>query len=156
MQPTLYWKNAIQQNLPWSWNPKTLYRGYIPSVTNAAAMIGSQFALAGNLGQSWAKYRGKDNEKSMEALLIGTFSAGYISGFWCGPIEMAMIQQQRFGMTLSNCLKKIVRDYGLVKGVFRGTMNTSIREGWIFILLIEIKQFGLYIYMSVKQIFCTE
>jgi hypothetical protein len=52
-----------------------------------------------------------------------------MSGFLSGPLELAMIQQQRFGMSLSNCLRKIVYDFGIRRGVFRGTFNTSMREG---------------------------
>lgn len=130
MQSTVYWKNAFQQNLPFTLNPRTLYRGYIPSVTNTAAMIGSQFGLASFFQRKFLKMFGKEKQPdSVEALFLGTLCGGYISGFWCGPIELAMIQQQRFGMPLGACLKKIVGEYGIRRGVFRGTFNTSMREG---------------------------
>lgn len=93
-------------------------------------MIGSQFALAGILQKMYSRFFGREpTDTSVDSLLFGTFMGGYLSGFWCGPMELAMIQQQRFGMSLANCLKKIVRDYGLRFGVFRGTFNTSMREG---------------------------
>jgi hypothetical protein len=135
MQSTVYWKNAFQQNLPFTLNPRTLYRGYIPSVTNTAAMIGSQFGLASMFKRKYLEVFGKTNKPdSLDALFFGTLCGGYISGFWCGPIELAMIQQQRFGMTLSQCLRKIVGEYGIQKGVFRGTFNTSMREGTFLFL----------------------
>lgn len=130
LQPTLYWKNAFQQDLPFTFKPSVLYRGYLPSLVNNAAMIGSQFAIAGIMKAQYSKMMGKDpNKEHFDSLIFGTLAGGYISGFWCGPIELAMIQQQRFGMSLKSCLKKIVGDYGLIKGVFRGTFNTSVREG---------------------------
>ena len=136
MQSTVYWKNAFQQNLPFTLNPKVLYRGYIPSVTNTAAMIGSQFGLASIFQKKFLKLLGKENKPdSLDALFLGTLCGGYISGFWCGPIELAMIQQQRFGMPLSACLKKIVLENGIKKGVFRGTFNTSMREGGLILIL---------------------
>lgn len=133
MQPTLYWKNCFQQNLPISFHPKIFYRGIIPSIANNSAMIGSQFGIAGYLKKQYLEFFGKDpTGPSIDAVLFGSFMAGYFSGFWCGPMELAMIQQQRFGMTLSNCLKKIVKEYGIRFGVFRGTFNTSMREGiWV-------------------------
>ena len=93
-------------------------------------MIGSQFALAGIFTQKFLKLFNKQHKPdSLDALFLGTLCGGYVSGFWCGPIELAMIQQQRFGMSLGNCIKKIVGEFGIFKGVFRGTFNTSMREG---------------------------
>ena len=138
MQPTIYWKNCFQQNLPISFHPRMLYRGIIPSIANNSAMIGSQFALAGIFNNLYQKALGRSQTASnLDALLISTFMGGYCSGFWCGPMELAMIQQQRFGMTLGACLKKIVMEYGITRGVFRGTFNTSMREG-MYIKYISI------------------
>lgn len=41
MQPTLYWKNAAQQGMPFTLNPRLLYRGLGPAMT---ANVG-EFAL---------------------------------------------------------------------------------------------------------------
>lgn len=110
--------------------PSMLYRGYIPSVVNNSLMIGGQFAVAGESIKALKSSMGvAPQEESIAALFMGTFFGGYISGFWCGPIELAMIQQQRFGMGLGECVKKIIGEFGLVKGLFRGTFNTSAREG---------------------------
>ena len=145
LQPTLYWKNAFQQDLPFTLKPSVLYRGYIPSVVNNSAMIGSQFALAGMLKSKYSSFFKKNPENDhLDSLLFGTFVAGYISGFWCGPIELAMIQQQRFGMTLKDCIKKILGEFGLIKGVFRGTFNTSAREGTIH----------NFLYLNLKALYC--
>jgi hypothetical protein len=130
MQPTLYWKNAFQQNLPFTLNLRVLYRGYIPSVVNNSAMIGSQFGLAELFKKYYNIMCGKKRDSdTIPGLLTATFAAGYMSGFWCGPIELAMIQQQRFGMSLGKCLQKIVGEFGIRHGIFRGTFNTSMREG---------------------------
>lgn len=135
-----------------------LYRGYIPSVVNNSLMIGGQFAVAGEAIKSLKKMFGKKpKEESVPALFLGTFFGGYISGFWCGPIELAMIQQQRFGMPLGACLRKIVSEYGIFNGIFRGTFNTSAREGnwlihYIFYLscyyIIFENMFGYYFNLS--------
>ena len=146
MQPTLYWKNAFQQGLPFTFNPKVLYRGYIPSVVNNSAMIGSQFAIAGILQEKYLAFTGrKRNAGGLDSLFFSTFAAGYISGFWCGPIELAMIQQQRFGMSLGNCLKKIIGEFGISQGIFKGTFNTSMREGnGFFFVIVSSLLFGVF------------
>ena len=43
----LYCKNASQQNLPLSMNPRILYRGYFMSTTNMSVLSGLQFPLTG-------------------------------------------------------------------------------------------------------------
>ena len=93
-------------------------------------MIGSQFGMAGIFKNFYLKVLGRENDnKSVDSLLFGTFMGGYMSGFFAGPLELAMIQQQRFGMNLKNCTKKIILDFGIRSGLFRGTFNTSMREG---------------------------
>ena len=41
-QPLLYWKNAAQQQLPFTLNPSFLYRGLGASITNMAVLTGMQ------------------------------------------------------------------------------------------------------------------
>jgi hypothetical protein len=47
LQPTLYWKNARAQGLPFTVNPKIIYRGTAASILNEMQMMGVQFALTG-------------------------------------------------------------------------------------------------------------
>ena len=130
MQPTIYWKNCFQQKLPVSLNPRVMYRGLIPSIANNSALIGSQFGLAEIFRRQYSQHiENKPQSDSVPSLLYGTFVGGYMSGFFSGPLELAMIQQQRFGMSLVDCMKKIVYDFGIRRGVFRGTFNCSMREG---------------------------
>lgn len=130
MQPTVYWKNAIQQRLPFTFNPSVLYRGYAFSLANTASMIGSQFALADIFKKGYMRLLGKQsNSESVLPLFLGTFTGGFISGLWVGPIELAMIQQQRFGMGFGDCLRKIIRDFGFTRGIMRGAYFACEREG---------------------------
>jgi hypothetical protein len=117
-------------------------------------MIGSQFAMAGIFTQKFSKLFNKQNQSdSVAALFLGTLCGGYVSGFWCGPIELAMIQQQRFGMTLGNCVKKIIGEFGLTKGVFRGTFNTSMREGIFSFFLFLILAIFCFSYLGLIPTF---
>ena len=127
MQPTIYWKNCLQQNLPVSLNPRFLYRGFIPSLLNSSSLIASQFALVAIFKDIYCYLIPNTNINSMKCVLVGSFMGGFVSGIWSGPIQLAMIQQQRFGMSLAKCVYKIIREYGL--DLFRGTFNTCMREG---------------------------
>lgn len=49
IQWAYYLKNARQQRLPLTWNPRILYRGYVANCANVAAGTSFQFATAGAL-----------------------------------------------------------------------------------------------------------
>ena len=46
-QPLQYFKNARQQGLPFTLNPRLLYRGVGASAVNDGSMVGFQFLLVG-------------------------------------------------------------------------------------------------------------
>ena len=47
LQPMLYCKNAVQQSLPFTANPRVLYRGLSTSILNMSVLTGLQFPLTG-------------------------------------------------------------------------------------------------------------
>ena len=49
LQPTLYWKNARQQRLPITLDPRIVYRGIGASLVNEAGQMALQFSLSGRL-----------------------------------------------------------------------------------------------------------
>jgi len=49
LQPTLYWKNARAQGLPFTISPSLVYRGTSTSIVNEMQMMGVQFGLTGAL-----------------------------------------------------------------------------------------------------------
>ena len=46
-QPMNYWKNAVQQSLPFTLNPSLLYRGVAANLANNSFCVGAQFWLNG-------------------------------------------------------------------------------------------------------------
>ena len=64
LQPTLYWKNARAQGLPFTLNPKIIYRGTAASVLNEMQMMGMQFGCTGALQRLWMTYIVKDKSKN--------------------------------------------------------------------------------------------
>ena len=94
----LYCKNASQQGLPLSMNPRVLYRGYSMSLTNMMVLSGLQIPLTGMVTRV---ITGGAERKLSDGEMIGAgFAGGVLSGFICAPMELVMIQQQRFGTTL--------------------------------------------------------
>lgn len=123
LQSTNYWKNAVQQGLPFTLNPAVLYRGYSANVANNAFCIAAQFFLNGQYQR--AVTGGVDRPLTDSEKIGGGVFAGALSGVVCGPIELVMIQQQRKGGGLAGTA------IDMLKGghFFRGTLAMCAREG---------------------------
>lgn len=98
LQPMLYCKNATQQGLPFTVDPRVLYRGLGMSVINMSVLTGVQFPLTGAVSK--VVTRGADRPLSPSEKIASGFMGGAISGIVCAPMELVMIQQQRFGTSL--------------------------------------------------------
>lgn len=120
MQPTLYWKNAAQQGLPFTVNPRVVYRGIGASLVNECGQMGLQFGTTGYL----KKMFGTDMTGEMASAILG----GVIVGPFASVCECTMIQQQRFGGSLIETPARIVRQFG-VSGLLRGCTATLWRDG---------------------------
>ena len=61
--------------------------------------------------------------------MASTIFAGVLSAHFAGPVEVIMIQQQRFGGSMPGTVRRVVSDFGLgSRGLFRGLSMTMIRE----------------------------
>jgi hypothetical protein len=125
LQATNYWKNAAQQGLPFETNPRVLYRGYFANCLNNGSCVMLQFAGTGIIQKLIA--RGEDRPLTNTETIGAAFASGYLSGFVCGPIELAMIQQQRKGGSLLGTASNLVASGPST--VMRGTLGICLREG---------------------------
>jgi len=126
MQPVLYNKNASQQNLPFTFNPKLLYRGVTVSVINMGVLTGLQFPLT-DLATKLI-LRGQKRRLSNHEMILSGLMGGVMSGFICAPMELILIQQQRFGGSMASTFSSVISKHGLT-GLFRGLSSTCGREG---------------------------
>merc|ERR550525_500520 len=125
LQPMLYWKNAAQQGLPFTMNPKILYRGTAASAGNLAVLTGIQFQFTGFAQKFFTG--GEVRPLTPTEEVIAGFTGGAISGPACCVLELTMIQQQRFGGNLWQTPLKIFRQSGPL-GMFRGLIASTSRE----------------------------
>lgn len=125
-QPQLYFKNARQQNIPLTMNPRTLYRGLGISAMNMGGLTGVQFWLSGFF-QKMA-LGGESRKLKMSEEIGAGFLGGFISGLPCCVWELLMIQQQRFGGSLVSTPGRIMALQG-PKVFLRGLSTASGREG---------------------------
>ena len=84
LQATNYWKNAQQQGLPFTLDPRVLYRGYTVNVIQNAFCVMSQFSLAGVLKN--AMTGGIDRPLSNGEKIASGVSAGAISSIVAGSV----------------------------------------------------------------------
>jgi solute carrier family 25 carnitine/acylcarnitine transporter 20/29 len=126
LQPTIYWKNAAQQGLPFTMKPDVVYRGLGAALCNEMGQMAVQFGTT-----SWVqKMVVGDAEKEMTT--GEEVSCALLGGLLAAPVaqlpEVTMIQQQRFGGTLVGTPIRIVKEYGLMQGLFRGMTAVAIRD----------------------------
>lgn len=123
----LYCKNASQQRIPLTLDPRVLYRGVLMSMTNMAVLSGLQFPLTGMVTRVMT--RGEVRRLSDTEQIGAGFIGGVLSGLACAPMELVMIQQQRFGTSLLGTPAKVVGEAGF-SGLFgRGLLMSCGREG---------------------------
>lgn len=121
----LYYKNASQQRLPFTLNPRALYRGYVANLANLctkrALAIPSAAAITTVLtGGTPRRLTGMEQ-------FAAALGAGFLSSFIVSPIELVMIQQQRFGTSLFGTPIALVKSYGPA-ALGRGFTLTCGRE----------------------------
>ena len=126
LQPMLYAKNATQQGITLTLNPAVLYRGVGVSIGNMVVLTGAQFPLSGAVGK--AITGGEDRPLGRGEKILSGFAGGAISGFLCAPMELVMIQQQRFGTSMAEAASRIVRERGALS-LMRGLETSCGREG---------------------------
>mmetsp|Transcript_47072 Transcript_47072/g.93706 ORF Transcript_47072/g.93706 Transcript_47072/m.93706 type:complete len:274 (-) Transcript_47072:38-859(-) len=125
LQPLLYWKNARQQGLAFTLNPKLLYRGTFASASNLGIVTGLQCVLSG----SFQKLIVGDAPKMSISQEVGCgFLGGVASAPVCCILELIMIQQQRFGGSLPSAVHRILQTHGPLM-LMRGFTCTASREG---------------------------
>ena len=128
VQPILYCKNASQQRLALTMNPRYLYRGFVASSANFALMTGVQFYGAGKVGSIFANKNGKKKLDNKSEKLISSMTGGLLSGCISSPMELVTIQQQRYGWTMIETMYHIATNYSLKNGICRGMISTMCRS----------------------------
>jgi len=125
MQSTNYWKNAKQQGLPFTIDPRITYRGFFSNCVNFVSCTVWQFTANGLV----KKYMtgGSTRELTPSEQIGSALFAGGTSAVLCSPLELIMIQQQRKGGSLLGAA------HGITKSGFsnwgRGFWMTCAREG---------------------------
>ncbi|CAK9032275.1 Calcium-dependent mitochondrial ATP-magnesium/phosphate carrier protein 1 (AtAPC1) (Mitochondrial ATP-Mg/Pi carrier protein 1) [Durusdinium trenchii] len=122
IQWAYYLKNARQQRLPLTWNPRILYRGYVANCANVAAGTSFQFATAGALKK--VVLCGEHRELTDAEKVCTGFLAGFASGVMATPLELVMTQQQLKGGSALQNARSLPPST-----VLRGCFPTCTREG---------------------------
>jgi len=127
LQPTLYWKNARAMQLPFTMNPRVIYRGTGASIFNEMQMMGLQFGITGFFNKVFANESGS---MSVSNTFLSAILGGVITATFSCPVELVMIQQQKHSGSLIGTPIRIAKQFGLTSnGLFRGLSLTMTRDG---------------------------
>eukprot|EP00429_Kryptoperidinium_foliaceum_P057563 CAMPEP_0176093076 /NCGR_PEP_ID=MMETSP0120_2-20121206/46635_1 /TAXON_ID=160619 /ORGANISM="Kryptoperidinium foliaceum, Strain CCMP 1326" /LENGTH=352 /DNA_ID=CAMNT_0017427003 /DNA_START=63 /DNA_END=1120 /DNA_ORIENTATION=- len=138
LQPTIYLKHAKMQGLPLSMNPKMLWRGTTASMCNETGQAGLQFLTTGFIKRWAGVHRGRALTPLEDA--AGSAAGGAVSALWVSPVELVMIQQQRFGGSVAHTLCRIQRNFGWY-GFSRGYLATGLRDSVYVIGMLSATPF---------------
>ncbi len=100
----------VVQRLPFTANPRTVYRGLGASASAQALITGTQFITTGAVKRvlTGGEQRRLSDAETVGAALVG----GAISGLICGPLELLMIQQQLHGGSLAATARRLASGPG--------------------------------------------
>lgn len=151
LQPTLYWKNARAMKLPFTINPKIIYRGTAASIFNEMQMMGLQFGFTGFFRKL---FNASDGAISPSAqIYISSGFGGMFAALAASPVELIMIQQQRFGGSFISTPTRIIKTYGVTgKGIMRGATATMMRDCIYVTGLLGITPTGMSLYCACSEV----
>lgn len=119
-QPTVTWKNAVQQGKPITLNPAVAYRGYLSNVLNMGTATMVQFAVSGTMKNVFTNNGQTPLAPSQE--ILSALIAGTVSGVFCNPLELTMITQQNNGGGFFSTMGSLIKRSPA--SLFRGTSMT--------------------------------
>lgn len=113
LQPTLYWKTASTNNLPFTLNPAVVYRGTGASIANEIAQMGAQVLVTGIAKRALSDSArdsvvGSSSATTMRvspaAAISASMASGALTAVIGSPVELVMIQQQLCGTSFRQTL----------------------------------------------------
>lgn len=122
-QPTVAWKNAMQEGRPRPWGPQ-MYRGVFVNAASIAPTNATQFAVNFALCDLAERMSG---EPSPAQRLAAAAAGGATSALIATPAELVMLQQQKHGGTLMGTAVDVARQHG-VRALFRGLESAAVRD----------------------------
>lgn len=136
LQPTIYWKTAKAKGLPFTINPRIIYRGTGASIYNECQMMGLQFGITAyfqrilslSSSSSSSSYDGLRLSRTNSSMIAPVLGGGLTAFFAC-PVELIMIQQQLNGGSFFFTPYRIARFYGIFGGgLMRGLTANILRD----------------------------
>lgn len=110
------------RGLPYTLDPRVLYRGYAANTLNMGLGTGFQFLINGSVKSMLTK--GNEHRQLAPSEQLGAgFVAGSTSALLISPTELLMIQQQRKGGGIVNAARTVMETSRTT--MFRGMVTTG-------------------------------
>ena len=115
-----------RRGLPYTLDPRVLYRGYVANTLNMGLGTGFQFLVNGTV-KSMLTAGNEHRQLAPSEQLGAGFVAGSTSALLISPTELLMIQQQRKGGGIFNAARIVLRTSTTT--MFRGMVTTGAFVG---------------------------
>jgi hypothetical protein len=149
LQPTLYWKNARAQRLPFTIDPRVIYRGTGAAILNECGQMGLQYMTTNIILKALTRPDAEDQIMSNNSLeVFSALNSGAICALFANPVELVMIQQQKYGgsaiVTIQRCLLAKPSNFfrGFIACCARDGMYVGSMFGFTPMITKEIKKSG--------------
>jgi len=126
LQPTIYWKNARAIGLPFTINPKVVYRGTVASLFNEIQMMGLQFGFTGFYEKKLSQNSFSSKYDAHAIEILSSTLGGVNAAFFASPVELVMIQQQINGGNAVKSFINIIKQGKIFRGLFPTIWRDSI------------------------------
>jgi len=125
--PLITWKICVQEGRAYPTVLREWYRGVLINAGSLSPITAVQ-CYANQLLQTILLSMGTDHDKLSELQQIAcSASAGAVSAFIYGPVDLMVIQQQKYVASLSSTFDIIRSKYGALR-VYRGLLSCMVRE----------------------------
>lgn len=118
LQPTVYWKNARAIGLPFTLNPRVVYRGTVASMFNEMQMMGLQFGFTGFYEKRLSRNAFISKHDAHVIEVLSATLGGINAAFFASPVELIMIQQQLNGGSAVKSFVSIVKQGKIFRGLY--------------------------------------
>jgi hypothetical protein len=127
-QPLVSFKNKVQQGQPLSLHPRAMYAGLLASAANTGGITALQFLGTGAVLREMLGADAGTRAPTNREMIVGGSIAGALSGPVCSFLELVMIQQQQFGGSAVGTPMRVLKSYGVARGLCRGMSPAIARE----------------------------
>mmetsp|Transcript_60299 Transcript_60299/g.73881 ORF Transcript_60299/g.73881 Transcript_60299/m.73881 type:complete len:251 (-) Transcript_60299:34-786(-) len=125
--PLITWKICVQEGRPYPTVLREWYRGVFINAGSLSPITAVQCYANSLFINAIYTFKGSNHKLTDIQMLSCSAAAGCVSALIYGPVDLMVIQQQKFQASLSATFNIIREKYGAMR-IYRGVTSTMVRE----------------------------